>query len=140
MNGWKSWLGVISVFVIGAVIGGLVTTALIRNHVIRVTRFGPPRFEEAILDHMARDLDLTDEQRDDIRLITREFDPRFREIMNASREEVRRLQEELEARIKEILTPGQIERFEENIERMHRRRPDHGGKPGERWPDRTRRP
>ena len=138
MNRWKSWLGIVSVFIIGVVIGGLIAVTLIRNHVIRVTRFGPPRFEEAILDHMARDLDLTGEQREEIRRISREFDPRFREIMTGSREEVHRLQEELEGRIKEILTPEQIERFEENIERMRKRFPGPGGGPDRRRPDRMR--
>jgi Spy/CpxP family protein refolding chaperone len=140
MNRWKTWLGIISVFVIGAVIGGLVTSILIRQHVIRVTRFGPPRFEEVVLDRMARDLDLTEEQRAEIRRITREFDPRFREIMTGSRENVRRLQEELEARIKAILNPEQIERFEENIERMRNRFPGHGDRPEGRRPDRRGRP
>jgi Spy/CpxP family protein refolding chaperone len=140
MNRWKSWLGIISVFVIGAVIGGLVTSILIRHHIIRVTRFGPPRFEEVVMNRMAHDLDLTEDQRAEIRRITREFDPRFRDIMTGSREEVSRLQEELEARIKEILTPEQIERFEENIERMHRRFRDGPGGRGDPWRDRRRNP
>jgi Spy/CpxP family protein refolding chaperone len=124
MNGWKPWLGIVSVFIIGAVIGGLVTATLIRHHVIRVTRFGPPKFEEIVLNRMARNLDLTDEQRAAIRKIAAEYDPLFREIMTGSRDEVRRLQERFESQIKEILTPEQIVEFEKNIEHMHREPPE----------------
>ncbi|HUV37267.1 MAG TPA: hypothetical protein VMX58_10050 [Patescibacteria group bacterium] len=140
MKRWRSWLGVVSVFLIGVIIGGLVTVTLMRRHVIRMTRFGPPRFEEIFLDRMTRNLDLTDEQRAEITTLVREYDPRFREIMHASRDEVRNLEEQLVEQIKELLTPEQAEEFEKNIERMHRRfqdRPDGRGAP---WPDRTRNP
>ncbi len=121
MNRWRLWLAIVSLFLVGAVTGGMVTPILIRHQVIRVMRHGPPRLEGVIEKHLARDLDLTDEQRDAIRKIVHEYDPLFRNIMEESREEVRKLEDQLAVRIKEVLTPEQAAAFDKNRERIHAR-------------------
>ncbi len=121
MNRWRLWLAIASVFIVGAVTGGLVTSILIRHHVIRVMRHGPPRLEGMIEEHLIRDLDLTGEQREAIRKIAHEYDPLFRNIMEGSREEVKKLEDRLAAEIKEVLTPEQAEEFDKNRERIHAR-------------------
>jgi Spy/CpxP family protein refolding chaperone len=116
---WKMWSGVIAVFVIGVVIGGLATTALIRGHFMRVMKNGPPpRIHESIAQRLTRDLGLTVEQRERIERITAEYEPRFGEFEQRSRAEVREIAQQMEERIREILTPEQQVKFDAGIKKM----------------------
>lgn len=121
MNRWRLWLAIVLVFLVGAVIGSLVTSTMVRHHVIRVMRHGPPRLEAMIEKRLVRDLDLTDEQREAIRKVVHEYDPLFRNIVEGSREEVKKLEDQLAVRIKEVLTTEQAAAFDKNREKIHRR-------------------
>jgi Spy/CpxP family protein refolding chaperone len=120
-GGRRAWAAVIVVFAAGLVIGGLVTTVLIRNHVIHVMRRDRPPVHEMVAQRLTGDLDMNAAQRAELDEILRQYGPRFEEFKRISRTEVRSLAEEMEARIRTILTPEQQARYDENIAKMHER-------------------
>jgi Spy/CpxP family protein refolding chaperone len=115
------WLGVISVFLIGTITGGLVTTILIRHHVVNVMRHGPPRLHEFVDKELIRDIDLTDSQRREIKHILEEFDPRVQRFDKEIRVDTRNIMDEMSKRIRTVLSPEQRTTFDENINRMQKR-------------------
>lgn len=132
---WKSWSGVIAVFVIGVIIGGLAMTALIRGHYVRVMRGGPPpRVHESIAQRLTRDLVLTVDQRERVERIVEEYEPRFGEFEQRSRAEVREIAQQMEARIREILTPEQQVKYDAGIKKMQEDMFKREGKRPERGP------
>jgi Spy/CpxP family protein refolding chaperone len=120
-GGRRAWAAVIVVFAAGLVVGGLVTTVLIRNHVIHVMRRDRPPVHEMVAQRLTGDLDMNAAQRAELDEILRQYGPRFEEFKRISRTEVRSLAEEMEARIRTILTPEQQARYDENIAKMHER-------------------
>ncbi len=134
---WKLVSGVIAVFVVGAIIGGLSATALIRGHYLHVMKSGPPRgVHKPIAERLTADLALTKDQRVEVERIVRDFEPRFEEFELRARTEVRAVMTEMESKIREILTPEQQVKFDAGIKKMREemeRREDrkHGWK-GER--------
>lgn len=118
---WKLWSGVIAVFIVGVIIGGLSATALIRGHYLNVMRSGPPRgVHQPIAERLTADLGLTSDQRAEVEHIVEEFGPRFDEFRSRARTEVRAVMSEMEAKIREVLTPEQQAKFDAGIERMRR--------------------
>jgi Spy/CpxP family protein refolding chaperone len=117
-NKWRLWSGIITVFIIGLVVGGLSATALVRSHVLHVMRGGPERPQERIAERLTRNLGLTAEQRTQMKGIERDFAPRFGEFEQRSRAEIKTIADEMEARIRAILTPDQRVKYDANIERI----------------------
>ncbi|MDD4857877.1 MAG: hypothetical protein PHD74_07205 [Candidatus Krumholzibacteria bacterium] len=115
---WRLWSGVVAVFIVGMIIGGLATTVLMRSHIGRIMRSGPPRVHVSLANRLTEDLDLTKEQREQVERITQEFKPRFGEFEQRSRAEVREIATQMEARIREILTPEQQIKFDAGLKKM----------------------
>ncbi len=115
------WLGIISVFLIGAITGGLVTTILIRHHVISVMRHGPPRLHEFVDKELIRNIDLTDSQRREIKHIVEEFEPRILRFNKEMRVDTRNIMDEMSEQIRIILSLEQRTTFDENLNRMKER-------------------
>jgi len=112
---WKLWSGVIAVFIIGVVVGGLSTTVLMRSHLMHVMRKGPPRVHERIEERLTKDLALTPEQRALVERIAGESGARFEEFERRSRAEGKALATQMAARTREILTPEQQVKFDARI-------------------------
>lgn len=109
---WKLWSGVIMVFIIGVIVGGLSTTVLMRSHLMHVMRKGPPRVHERIEERLTKDLALTPEQRAQAERIAGESGARFEEFERRSRAEGKVLATQMAAQIREILTPEQQVKFD----------------------------
>jgi Spy/CpxP family protein refolding chaperone len=139
---WKLWSGVIAVFVVGAIVGGLSATALIRGHLLQVMKNGPPPgVHKPIVERLTADLALTADQRVEVERIVQDYEPRFREFEQRARTEVRAVMDEMEGRIREILTPAQQAKYDAGIKKMREemdkrggRRHDWGGAKHERGP------
>jgi hypothetical protein len=125
----KLWSGVIAVFVVGLIVGGLSATALIRGHMLQVMRNGPPReVHKPIAERLTADLALTAEQRAEVDSIVQDFEPRFNEFEQRARTEVRGIMSEMEARIREVLTPEQQVKFDDGIKKMREEMDRRGGR------------
>lgn len=139
MKRWQALLALAGLFVVGVVSGGLGAHLYYARALERPP--GPPPFFAGphgwLLD---RELDLTAEQRRQLREILadsrreaealrRDLAPRLREVMERGDE-----------RIRELLTPEQRERFDE-LRRHHRRRSERffGGARGRHRPPPERR-
>ena len=126
---WKLVSGVVVVFIVGALVGGLSATALIRGHFLHVMRSGPPReLHKPIVERLTADLSLTQDQRAEVERIVRDFEPRFGEFEQRARTEVRAVMSEMEAKIREILTPEQQVKYDAGIMKMHEEMEKRGGR------------
>ena len=137
---WKLVSGVVVVFIVGALVGGLSATALIRGHFLHVMRSGPPReLHKPIVERLTADLSLTRDQRAEVERIVRDFEPRFGEFEQRARTEVRAVMSEMEAKIREILTPEQQVKYDAGIRKMHEEMEKRGGRRHGREGDRHER-
>ncbi len=132
MNRLTLWLGIVSVFLVGAITGGLVSTILIKHHVIEVVRHGPPRLHEFVNKELIRNIDLTDSQRGEISRILEEFEPRINRYDKEIRVDTRNIMDEMSEQIRIVLSPEQRAKFDENLSRIQERfkrprRDDHDG-------------
>ena len=117
----KMLIGVITVFVLGIVIGGLGSAVLLRGHVGRLIMAGPPRGHPGVTNVIMKGIELTEEQRDELKMITDEYEPRIEDFVRRSRKETELLFQEMEGKIEDILTPEQKIRYRKNIEIMKER-------------------
>jgi Spy/CpxP family protein refolding chaperone len=117
---WRLWSGVVAVFIVGAIVGGLSATALIRGHFLQVMKGGPPPgVHKPIAERLTADLALTPDQRAEVERIVRDFEPRFKEFEVQARTEIRGVMSEMETRIREILTPEQQVKYDAGIKKMN---------------------
>jgi hypothetical protein len=72
MNRWKFRLGILAVFVLGAVVGSLGTGLYISHRVERFFHGPPGRFEERIMSRLTHELDLNPAEREEIAPIVRD--------------------------------------------------------------------
>ena len=116
MNTWKVILATIVIFAAGALTGAIVV-----RHSAHA-RQGPGGIRLEFLRRMARDLDLTAEQRERIDKILKESQEQTRRIMEpvapSLNAELQRTKEEF----RKVLTPEQQARFDQLL-----KRPQHGG-------------
>ncbi|MCJ7599114.1 MAG: periplasmic heavy metal sensor, partial [Methyloceanibacter sp.] len=78
--------GVVAVFIVGAIVGGLSATALIRGHFLQVMKSGSPRgVHKPIAERLTADLALTPDQRVEVERVVQDFEPRFREFEQQAR-------------------------------------------------------
>ena len=140
MKRWQAFIALAFLFTLGVVAGGLGAHLYYARALDRPPPGPPPFFGRLMGPRLERHLDLTPEQRSELREILeesrreaeamrRELAPRMREVMSRTEE-----------RIRAILTPDQVERFEQ-LQRRQRRRAerffgDPGGHRGPRHPPR----
>jgi Spy/CpxP family protein refolding chaperone len=88
-------------------------------------RFDPQR----IVDHMRRDLKLSDNQVQQLRQIMDETDAKFKELRKQSSPAFDNIRHEMRDRIRRILTPEQIVKFDEIVRRHEAREKGRMGPP-----------
>ena len=93
------------------------------------------------VERLARDLELTPDQRRRIERIVSESQERTKELWKEHGQPFRKEIQETKERIRAALTPGQREKFEEMMQRSQQtRKPDEPLPPNERRPRDQRRP
>ncbi|MEE2637132.1 MAG: hypothetical protein VYE68_07875 [Acidobacteriota bacterium] len=98
----------------------------------RGPRGGPPptRMTERLLDRIAADIDLSDDQHGQLRALFDRSRLRFREMSVEVRERFETERAQMNGEIANILTPVQLEIFEREIIRMRRARRGPRGREG----------
>ncbi len=131
---WKLVLLLSGIFLAGAVTGGVVLTRYHRREAQlgnRPEQWGPDR-----LNLLARRLDLSPEQIEQLRPIVKRNMDELNRLRSYAMLETHRVLQRMEADIAAELTPGQKEKFakltEEIRRRMQREHPGFGG-PREHW-------
>lgn len=126
MNRWKTVAGVVLIFMLGGLIGGLTTGwVLKRRHPL--FRKDPETRVAFIMKRLADRLDLTEAQKPEVEAVVRQIDERVREHFRQQRAEMRRLLDRETEAIKPLLTPLQREKFalyRQQLEARRRERED----------------
>ncbi|MBM3858314.1 MAG: hypothetical protein FJ395_01540 [Verrucomicrobia bacterium] len=121
MKHWKAILGVLVVFVLGAIAGGLVTRGFYQKRIRALWRGQMVVAPELIVREMGGQLNLTPEQRAQIAPIIDDTRQRLQQARAQSEPQVREAFQDMLRRIRETLTPEQQKRFDRlNAERRER--------------------
>jgi Spy/CpxP family protein refolding chaperone len=126
MKNWKAIAGVMLVFTLGAVCGGLVTHLVHRSRMERFVGGGPVAREELLVKRLTRQLDLDPRQLEQIKPIVHETQESISRIRQLSRPQVEGLLEESQRQISAVLRPEQREKFEKIIAERKKHRPPRG--------------
>ena len=120
-NTVKVTIGVLLVFVLGILAGAFGTQVFLKYRTSHFVQRGPEARAERFLEHLSRDLDLTDDQRAEIGTIVRESHRRLAEISRRCRPEIRGIIEGDFEKIRRILTDEQRQKFDQFQKRFHQR-------------------
>ena len=131
MKRWQALVALAGLFVLGVAAGGL-GAHLYYARALERPPGPPPFFADFMGPHLERRLDLTAEQRQQLRAVLDESRREAEALRHDLAPRMRDVMERSEQRIREILTPEQRQRFAE-LRRHHRRRSDRFfGGPGDR--------
>jgi hypothetical protein len=121
MKRWKSILGVLLVFLLGALAGAAVVHRVDRQRVEAVLSGRGGATADLIVRRLTRSLDLDPAQRDQVRAIVTETRRDIVEIRKPVQAQVEAAIERSRARVRAILRPDQQEKFD-RIQAEHRKR------------------
>ena len=122
MKRWQALAALAGLFLLGVVSGGLGAHLYYARALARPP--GPPPFVDRFMGpHLERRLDLSPEQRRQVREVLDETRRETEALRHDLAPRMREVMERSEQRIRKILTAEQRERFEQ-LRRSHRRRSD----------------
>jgi Spy/CpxP family protein refolding chaperone len=127
MKNAKAIAGVVLVFVLGAVCGGVGTYLVQRSKMDHFISGGPAAREELLIKRLSDRLALDDRQLEQIRPIVHETHEAIRRVRQQSRPQVEALINDSQRRISALLRPDQQEKFERLM--AERRAHGHQGAP-----------
>jgi Spy/CpxP family protein refolding chaperone len=121
MKRWKSILGVLLVFLLGALAGAAVVHRVDRQGAEGILSGRGGATADLIVRRLSRSLDLDPAQRDQVRAIVTETRREIIEIRKPVQAQVEATIERSRARVRAILRPDQQEKFD-RIRSEHRKR------------------
>lgn len=121
MKRWKSILGVLLVFLLGALAGAAVLHRVDRQNVEAVLSGRGGATVDLVVRRLSRSLDLDPTQRDQVRAVVTETHRNIDEIRKPVHAQVMAAIENSRVRIRAILRPDQQEKFD-RIRAEHRKR------------------
>lgn len=127
MKNLKAIVGVVLVFALGAVCGGVVTHVVHRSRMEAFIGGGPEAREELLVKRLTRQLDLDSNQLVRIKPIVHETHAGIRRFRQQSRPQIEGLLEESQRQISTILRPDQRLKFEKIIADRKGHHPHRGG-------------
>jgi hypothetical protein len=125
MAKWKIWVGLLVLFVSGLLIGSVGTRMYVRHQISGIFARERPAIRNLFLRRLTRELDLTNDQRQEIEKIANSTAEKFYELHSKHRSEVEALLDQSAVEIKKHLSPAQQEQFDEFRKKMkarHKRR------------------
>lgn len=126
MKRWKSILGVLLVFLLGALAGAAVVHRVDRQGAEGILSGRGGATADLIVRRLSRSLDLDPAQRDQVRAIVTETRREIIEIRKPVQAQVEATLERSRARVRAILRPDQQEKFDRIRSERRKRR----GRPG----------
>jgi hypothetical protein len=134
MNKLKLAVGIILVFLVGALVGALGTGIYFKHFMQRFDTGGPPMSErvQIMSKRFARDLDLTDSQREEIERIVRESQEKILALGREIFPEIEKIDEESFALMRDVLDSEQKEKldlFYQRVKGFRSRSKDKSGPP-----------
>lgn len=114
MKNWKAIVGVVAVFLLGMVAGGIITHR-IYQHRLRAFLRGGPAVAEMITRRLNAELDLNRDQRAKVLEIVRDSQRQLRKERQKPQPEFRRVLQDTEQRIRAVLTPEQQAKYDKYL-------------------------
>jgi hypothetical protein len=133
MKSWKAWLLVAAIFLTGAVAGAFGMRTYMARHLPELLHNSRQRLEEVFLEHIDREVGLSEQQKQKILPILRDAVEQGEAIRESVRTKMDAVMEKTDARIADELDPQQRAKFEEFRARMEQLRRS-GPKPGDPMP------
>lgn len=129
MKKWHAIVGVVLVFLLGALAGTLVTFNVCHQRMESGFREEPGRMKEFIVGRLGRELKLDQAQMEQLRTIVRETHTEIRSVRRQFRPQIEEILSRSQDRVRTILRPDQREKYEKivaehNRRRMHRENSD----------------
>jgi len=123
MNKLKVWVGILLVFLLGALAGSLGTGAYFKHRIERFSRGKHPSIRAVLMKKLDHELDLTGTQRGEAEKILDQLETKLHELRQKRRPELERLFDDSFDTIKEQLDPEQRSKLDKIREEMRRRHP-----------------
>ena len=122
MKSIKPVIGLILVFILGAVSGSLVTYMVSQSHPEGVLAAGPHAREERLISRLGKQLDLDSQQLEQAKTIIHETHEDMRQIRQKIHPQIEALLTDSQLRISSLLRPEQQEKFKKIIaeRKVHR--------------------
>ena len=120
MKKWQLWLGVVTVFVLGVLVGVLGTALAVKRLVGQVVDGGPEAVREVVVRRLARELDLTAAQRAKIETITRATHEQLMQLRAEKQPEIEAILADAIDKMRRELQPEQQDRLQALYDRATR--------------------
>jgi hypothetical protein len=112
MKNAKAIIGVVVIFILGAIVGTLITRMVYEARVEAIVSGDGQAREEALVKRLGKRLDLDGQQRDQVRIIIHNLRNELKGIYREVQPQLMAAREANREKIKEILTPGQIAKYD----------------------------
>jgi hypothetical protein len=107
--------GILFIFVLGIIVGTLMTRMFYEGRIDALVKGDSQAREDETIKRLSRHLDLSDKQRDQVRIIVRETRGEIKVTYKQIRPQITTTLEKSERKIKELLQPGQIVKYDKII-------------------------
>lgn len=128
MKSWKAWLLVSVIFITGALVGAFGMRSYMARHLPEMLASTRQSMEERILEHIDREVSLTDAQKQSILPLIKEHVSKGEKLHASVRAQIDAVMAEMDDSIAEMLDPRQKVKFKEFRLRMEQFR--RSGPPG----------
>ena len=118
MEKWRVLIGIIVVFILGAIAGGLMSYAACWNR----PHWGETHPREEVVRKLSRKLHLDDAQKAQVEVIVNDAHNQMREMRRETQPKIDSIMGSAQAKIREILRPDQKAEFEKLIARWKAQR------------------
>lgn len=112
MKNWKVIVGVIGVFLLGMMAGGLLTARLIQKRTQRAFMAGSPRAAEFVTRRLDRELRLDEQQRGQVLATLQDTQHELRTAYARIRPELGKILSDSNQKIRGVLRPDQQEKYD----------------------------
>lgn len=119
MKNFKIWSGMTLIFFSGAVIGVIISTFIIRNHVIGFMKGGPPKANRWIIMKITCGLDLSVDQQTQIDVILENNRSEIEKLSDDFQKSTEAFFNSQTIQIRKVLTEEQKKEFDERAAEIH---------------------
>jgi hypothetical protein len=115
---WKAVAGVLLIFVLGCIFGGVSTLVVARHHLVAAMQRGPDAAAPVLERRLTRGMDLSAQQKDRLHGIIVQYLHDRVNLQKTLRPQVRALNQDTMKEIDAVLTPEEQARFRDNVARF----------------------
>ncbi len=115
MKNWKAIIGIIGIFMLGMMAGGILTAKIIQKKVREVILGGPEAVANMIVPQMSRQLGLEAKQREQLRVIVLDTQKEMKAVRKQAQPQIMEVLDRAEGKIRIILKPEQLKAFDQLV-------------------------